>query len=89
VLAVADASEDVTWLVLNAEAWTYLDATAIDVLAQLHVELALRGIALCIARLKGRQREIFEETGLTALIGRDRFFPTVRATVAAFEASRT
>jgi SulP family sulfate permease len=87
VLAVADASEDIRWLVLNAEAWTYLDATAIDVLAQLHSELAKRGIVLCVARLKGRQREIFEETGLTARIGRDRFFPTVRAAVAAFEES--
>ena len=75
VLALADASEDVSRLVLNAEAWTYLDATAIDVLTRLHVELEQRGIALCFARLKGRQREIFEETGLTARIGADRFFP--------------
>ena len=78
VLALADATEDVEWLVLNAEAWTYLDATAIDVLARLQVELEQRGIALCFARLKGRQREIFEETGLIAQIGPDRLFPTVR-----------
>ncbi len=89
VLELVDASEDVRWLVLNAEAWTYLDATAIDVLTQLHGELEERGIALCFARLKGRQREIFEETGLTALIGRERLFPTVRAAVAAFEADAT
>jgi sulfate permease, SulP family len=88
VLALADASEGVRWLVLNAEAWTYLDATAIDVLTRLRVELAQRGIVLCFARLKGRQREIFEETGLTALIGLDRFFPTVRAAVAAFESAQ-
>jgi SulP family sulfate permease len=87
VLALADASEDVRWLVLNAEAWTYLDATAIDVLTRLHVELEQRDIALCFARLKGRQREIFEETGLTARVGADRFFPTVRAAVAAFEST--
>jgi MFS superfamily sulfate permease-like transporter len=74
-------------LVLTAEAWTYLDATAIDVLARLQVELEQRGIALCFARLRGRQREIFEETGLTAQIGPDRFFPTVRAAVAAFEST--
>ena len=75
VLALADASEDVTWLVLNAEAWTYLDATAIDVLRRLHVELEQRGIALCFARLKGRQREIFQDTDLTALIGPDPLLP--------------
>jgi sulfate permease, SulP family len=86
VLALADAARELSWIVLNAEAWMYLDATAIDVLRQLHSELQERGIVLCFARLKGRQREIFEETGLTAAIGADRFFPTVRAAVAAFEA---
>ncbi len=86
VLELADASDDIRWLVLNAEAWTYLDATAIDMLGRLQVELEQRGITLCFARLKGRQREIFEETGLTARIGPDRFFPTVRAAVAAYEA---
>lgn len=86
VLALVDAADDLRWLVLNAEAWTYLDATAIDALRQLRVDLEKRGITLCFARLKGRQREIFEETGLTAEIGADRFFPTVRAAVAAFEA---
>ena len=85
MLALADGSEDLRWLVLNAEAWTFLDSTAIDVLARLHVELEQRGIALCFARLKGRQREIFEDTALTIRIGPDRFFPTVRAAVAAFE----
>lgn len=85
VLALAETSEEVKWIVLNAEAWTFLDATATDVLRRLRVELAERGITLCFARLKGWQREIFEETGLTDQIGRDRFFPTVRAAVAAFE----
>jgi SulP family sulfate permease len=85
VLALVDAADDLRWLVLNAEAWTYLDATAIDSLRQLHADLEKRGITLCFARLKGRQREIFEETGLTAEIGADRFFPTVRAAVVAFE----
>ena len=54
-------------------------------LTRLDTELEQRGIALCFARLKGRQREIFEETGLTARIGSDRLFPTVRAAVAAFD----
>jgi SulP family sulfate permease len=84
VLALVDDSDEIRWLVLNAEAWTYLDATAIDVLARLQLELEQRGVALCFARLKARQREIFEETGLTAQVGAQRFFPTVRA---AFEAT--
>ena len=32
VLALADGGRDLRWLVLNAEAWTFLDATAIDAL---------------------------------------------------------
>ncbi len=32
VLALADSSQEITCLVLNAEAWTFLDSTAIDVL---------------------------------------------------------
>jgi sulfate permease, SulP family len=87
VLALADAAEGLEWVVLNAEAWMYLDATAIDALRQLHGDLEQRGVSLCFARLKGRQREIFEQTGLTAQVGADRFFPTVRAAVAAFEAT--
>ena len=85
MLALVDGSHDVRWLVLNAEAWTFLDSTAIDMLTRLDTELEQRGITLCFARLKGRQREIFEETGLTARIGSDRLFPTVRAAVAAFD----
>ena len=84
VLALIDDSAQVKWLVINAEAWTFLDATAIDVLTRLQLDLAQRDIVLCFARLKGRQREIFQETGLTDRIGRDHFFPTVRAAVAAF-----
>ncbi len=87
VLALVEATEPLPeWLVVNAEAWTYVDATAVDALAQLQRELAARGVTLCFARLKGRQREIFDQTGLLAQIGADRFFPTVRAAVAAFEA---
>jgi SulP family sulfate permease len=89
VLAVVDATVDARCVVLNAEAWTYLDATAVDALVSLHGELDGRGIALWVARLKGRQRRIFAETGLTALIGPERLFPTVRAAVAAFESEHT
>ena len=82
---MVDAADNVEWLVLNAEAWTYLDATAIDTLEQLHDELADRGVTVAVARLKGRQREIFQETELTAKFGADQFFPTVRSAVDAFD----
>jgi sulfate permease, SulP family len=87
VLALVDAAEGLRWVLLNAEAWTYLDATAIDALRQLHEDLRARGVVLAFAKLKGRQREIFAETGLTGVIGPEHFFPTVRTAVAAFQAA--
>jgi hypothetical protein len=63
----------------------FLDGTAIDMLKEVAHELEERRIKLCFARLKGREREIFEETGLTDQLGADRFFHTVAAAVRAFE----
>lgn len=88
VLGLVEAEEAIECVVLDAEAWTYLDATAIDALHQLHDDLARRGVTLSFARLKARGREIFADTGLTERIGADRLYPTVRTAVAAFEARR-
>ena len=88
ILALVDSAGDVEWLVLNAEAWTYLDATAIDTLTQLHDDLTARNVRLCFARLKGPEREILADTGLAEHIGLDRFYPTVGAAVQSFEARR-
>jgi len=85
VLALVESSSGVEWLVMNAEAWMFLDATAIDAIKQLQSDLEQVGVTLCFARLKGRQREIFEETGLTDQVGESRFFPTVQSAVTAFE----
>ena len=35
-----------------------------------------------------RQRDIFSQTGLTAQVGADHFFPTVRTAVTAYEGRR-
>jgi SulP family sulfate permease len=86
VRELVESSSGVEWLVMNAEAWVFLDATAIDAIKQLQSDLEQVGVTLCFARLKGRQQEIFEETGLTSQVGESRFFPTVQSAVAAFEA---
>ncbi|MGZ4390250.1 MAG: SulP family inorganic anion transporter [Gaiellaceae bacterium] len=74
------------WLMLNAEAVTYVDATAVDMLLELRQALADEGVLLTIARAKGMLRDVFDSTGVTAAVGRENFFPTVRAGVAAFTA---
>ena len=87
VRALVGGSDPVPeWFLVNAEAFVYIDATAIDTLKQIHAELAGRGTELCFARVKGKQRDLFERTGLTELVGVDRFFPSVRSAVAAFVA---
>jgi MFS superfamily sulfate permease-like transporter len=88
VLALVAVEPRPKWLLVNAEAFVYLDSTAVDTLKQLAEELSRRGIALGFARLKGPEREIFARTGLAAQIGDDHFFPTVRSAVAAFQRDR-
>jgi MFS superfamily sulfate permease-like transporter len=81
---VAAAEPKPSWVIVRAETWSYVDATATAVLAQLHDDLARQGITLGVARAKGRLRDIFDATGLTAVIGSEYLFPTVRAAVKAF-----
>lgn len=84
VREVVASSSGVEWVVLNAEAWMFLDATAVDALKQLQSDLEDIHVTLCFARLKSREREIFDETGLTDQVGDSRFFPTVQSAVTAF-----
>jgi Sulfate permease and related transporters (MFS superfamily) len=75
-------------VLLNAEAVTYVDATAVDMLLELQAELADAGVLLAVARAKGMLRDVFDSTGVTAAIGPENFFPTVRTGVAAFSTRR-
>ena len=87
VSELVDAAEPKPeWVVVTAEAWIYVDATAIAALRQLSRDLAATGVTLCIARSKARLREIFEDTGFADELGREHLFPTVRAAVGAFGA---
>jgi SulP family sulfate permease len=68
-----------------AEAITYIDSTAIDMLRALQAELSEQGIVLAVARAKRMLVDIFDSTGLTEAIGREHLYPSVRAGVAAYE----
>jgi SulP family sulfate permease len=73
------------WFLLNAEAVTYVDATAIDMLGDLQIELASEGIVLAFAKVKWPIREIFDDAQLTEQVGTQYFFPTVRVAVQEFQ----
>ncbi|MEZ0095278.1 SulP family inorganic anion transporter [Streptacidiphilus sp. EB129] len=81
---VAEAGHGLRWLMVDVEAVTYLDATAIDALNTLYRELAAVHARLTVARAKQPIRTVFDSSGITALLGADSFFPTVRTGVEAF-----
>ena len=73
------------WLLLDAQAVTDIDVTALEALRDLHQELQRQGIALKIAHANPPLRRLLERTGLAAEIGRDSFFPSVHECVEQFE----
>lgn len=81
--ALDGAPTRVAWLVFDAEALVDVDATGLETLDELVRSLDAEGTSFAVARLKQHVREIFDLAELTAAIGRDRFFPTVRAAVEA------
>lgn len=80
-LARADGTR---WVVIAAEPITDVDTTAAEVLRELNDELEADGIELALAECKDPVRDRLRRYGLEALIGRDRFFPTIGVAVATY-----
>jgi MFS superfamily sulfate permease-like transporter len=74
------------WVVLAAEPVTDVDTTAADMLADLEQELAEGGIRLVLAELKDAVREKIERYELVGALPPDRYYPSVRAAVEAYQA---
>lgn len=86
-LAVVDEAEQrgpVEWFLLNAEANTEVDLTAVDALDTLRSALADRGVTFAMARVKQDMLEFLEATGLAERIGSNLIFPTLPTAVAAY-----
>jgi anti-anti-sigma regulatory factor len=73
----------VNWLVFDAGAVTHVDSTGLDALDQLAKDLRRDEIELVVARLHTRIGEQFADAGVTETIGKNHFYPTIRAAVAA------
>jgi SulP family sulfate permease len=85
-LAAVDAADPpVEWFLLNAEANTEIDLTAVDALEQVRKTLADRGIVFALARAKFDLREILAPTGFLDRVGEDRVFMTLPTAVSAYE----
>jgi anti-anti-sigma factor len=79
--AIDGAPTDTRWVVLDAEGLNGVDASGVEVLEQLVQGLRAKGVAFVVARLKSPVRDVFDASGLTELIGRARFPPSVDAGV--------
>jgi SulP family sulfate permease len=84
--AVEDAESrgEVRWFLLNAEANTEVDLTAVDALDTLRRTLKDKGIGFAMARVKQDTRDALEAAGLVGKVGPELIFPTLPTAVAAY-----
>lgn len=83
---IAQSPERPQWFLLDAQAITDIDVTAVEMLHSLHQELRAEKIALKIAHANPPLRVLLSRTGLAAEIGEHSFFNSVHECVRAFEA---
>jgi sulfate permease, SulP family len=80
--AINGAPTATQYVVFDAEGVGGIDASGVEMLEELQRSMAAGGITLAVARLKGPMANRFDATGLTALIGRENFYGSVRDAVA-------
>ena len=84
--AVETAENHVEWFLLNAEANTEVDLTAVDALDDLYQTLNARGIVFAMARVKHELRQTLRAGGFVQKVGEDRIFMTLPTAVDAYVA---
>jgi SulP family sulfate permease len=84
-LAAVDQAEDpVEWFLLNAEANSEVDLTAVDALDELRRILSERGIVFAMARVKNELRDLLISGGFVEKVGEQRIFMTLPTAVDAY-----
>ena len=81
-------AESPAWVVLQCEAITDVDVTAAAMLEQLDTELNGQGVHMAFAEMRTRLRELLQRYGLFETLDRDRFYPTLDATLDAIRPER-
>ena len=84
--AVDNASQPVKWFLLNAEANTEVDLTAVDALKHLRETLERRGIRFAMARVKQDLQRSLEPSTFIDLVGEEYIFATLPTAVQAYSA---
>lgn len=79
--AVGDSDQPVEWFLINAEANTEIDLTAVDMLEELRIRLEERDITLALSRVKQDLHRQLEPTGFIDRIGEENIFATLPTAV--------
>ncbi len=82
---ILHCQDPVRWFLLDAQAITDIDVTAVEALHALNQELAAKGIALKIAHANPPFRDLLARTGLAKEINQGSFFASVHECVEAFQ----
>lgn len=86
---IATSPTPVRWLLLDAQAITDIDVTAVEMLHTLNEELRRQGILLKIAHANPPLRALLQRTGLEAEIGPESFFNSVHECVSAYRTCKS
>jgi SulP family sulfate permease len=86
---IASSPTPVQWLLLDAQAVTDIDVTAVEVLHTLNEELRRQGIQLKIAHANPPLRALLQRTGLVIEIGSDSFFSSVHECIEAYRTRKS
>jgi len=81
---IAESPVPPRWFLLDAQAITDIDVTAVEVLHSLNEELRRQRIALKIAHANPPLRALLARTGMATEIGSDSFFNSVHECVSAY-----
>ncbi|MDR7328959.1 SulP family inorganic anion transporter [Corynebacterium guangdongense] len=79
--AVEDSDQPVEWFLLNSEANTDFDLTAVDAAEELRARLEERGIRFAMARVKQASLRQLSPAGFVDRVGEENIFPTLPAAV--------
>src|SRR5262249_23101825 len=86
---ISGSPQPVRWFLLDAQAISDIDVTAVEALRNVSDELRTQGIAFKIAHANRPLRALLDRTGFCKEIGRDSFFSSVHECVDAFLAAKT
>lgn len=82
--AIDESPQPIRWFLLNAEANTEMDLTAVDALDDLRAELKNRGIRFAMARVKQNLQRSLAPTGFIEAMGEEYVFATLPTAVRAY-----